>query len=129
MALVVFVTTFGRLPPLALCVPEEGATALFRRARRMLPPNVEPGRLPTNEEMVYLRQVAAAACGLSAPTHAKTKAVGTETGAIFQSWFLASWTRGWSWATVLSSVTLATSLLVVLGLSGIVLGRGRKQHR
>mmetsp|Transcript_614 Transcript_614/g.1731 ORF Transcript_614/g.1731 Transcript_614/m.1731 type:complete len:320 (-) Transcript_614:45-1004(-) len=59
---VIYCTMFGRLPPESYGVPPDAAS-LFSRARRMLPPNDPPGRMPTVKEMVYLRSVAQRVCG------------------------------------------------------------------
>jgi len=55
-ACVIYCTIFGRAPPL----PEEvlqDPSVMWARARRMLPPP-DVGRMPTREEMLYLRDVA-----------------------------------------------------------------------
>ena len=62
-ACVLHCVIFGAPPPLASAVPAEPAT-LWRRARRMQPPDQPPLRLPTREELDYLRAVAARCCGV-----------------------------------------------------------------
>eukprot|EP00614_Pseudopedinella_elastica_P005150 CAMPEP_0172597896 /NCGR_PEP_ID=MMETSP1068-20121228/17880_1 /TAXON_ID=35684 /ORGANISM="Pseudopedinella elastica, Strain CCMP716" /LENGTH=223 /DNA_ID=CAMNT_0013397549 /DNA_START=626 /DNA_END=1297 /DNA_ORIENTATION=- len=54
-ALVIYKTIFEKLPPLETSVPDQGAQVLFARARRPLAGGQRNFRLPTREEMLYLR--------------------------------------------------------------------------
>ena len=81
-ALVIYATIFGVLPLTAVSMPDDPAQ-LWARARVMQPAGTPPLRLPTMEEMRYLRIVAASVCAVPAfdqPAAAseKTKRVAAE---------------------------------------------------
>ena len=81
-ALVIYATIFGVLPLAAVSMPDDPAQ-LWARARVMQPAGTPPLRLPTMEEMRYLRIVAASVCAVPAfdqPAAAseKTKRVAAE---------------------------------------------------
>ena len=61
--LVIYATVFGSLPSAAASVPDD-PSYLWARARRMQPANAPPNRLPTVEEMNFLRGVAAKVCAV-----------------------------------------------------------------
>ena len=64
-ALVIYATIFGVLPLAAVSMPDDPAQ-LWARARVMQPAGTPPLRLPTTEEMRYLRIVAASVCAVPA---------------------------------------------------------------
>jgi hypothetical protein len=64
-ALVIYATIFGVLPLAAVSMPDDPAQ-LWARARVMQPAGTPPLRLPTMEEMRYLRIVAASVCAVPA---------------------------------------------------------------
>jgi len=71
-ALVIYATIFGVLPLAAVSMPDDPAT-LWARARVMQPAGTPPLRLPTTEEMRYLRVVAASVCAVPAFDQPKTQ--------------------------------------------------------
>ena len=71
-ALVIYATIFGVLPLAAVSMPDDPAT-LWARARVMQPAGTPPLRLPTTEEMRYLRIVAASVCAVPAFDQPKTQ--------------------------------------------------------
>lgn len=60
-ACVIHCTVMGRPPPTSSSVPSD-PSSLFERARRMQPPEHEPLRKPSVEELGYLRKVAMRVC-------------------------------------------------------------------
>ena len=63
--LVIYAAIFGALPPTAVSMPDDPAQ-LWARARVMQPAGSPALRLPTMEEMRYLRTVAASVCAVPA---------------------------------------------------------------